>query len=220
MTNVSAPGKVPVRQFLRQKAVEALRGDGWRVVKKRADGKSSLWTITKGGESATATIRTSQDAWFAFPRNDADDGWSTLELADYVVVASLTEKEGAMANIHLMPADDVRARFDRAYEARKAAGYNIPRERGIWISLYDEEQADPVRLVGAGAGLAHKAIAKNITVLSEPDADDVDEEAPVEQVSVPSRSGDDSSLTIPEAKRRLALTFGVSPDQIKITVEG
>jgi hypothetical protein len=33
-------------------------------------------------------------------------------------------------------------------------------------------------------------------------------------------SGDDSPLTIAEAKRRLALTFGVLPDAIEITIRG
>jgi hypothetical protein len=171
-------------------------------------------------------LRTSQDTWIAFPRNANDTGWSTLEDADVVLAASLEEKGGSYANFHLMDADDVRARFDRARAARLRANHVMPAERGIWISLYNEEAGEPVSMVGAGAGLKFPAFAKNIPVLLDHQMDSVategdDEDEPPAPPPAPAPSAPDAGpLTIPEAKRRLALTFGVDPGAIKIIVEG
>ncbi|MEJ1938604.1 hypothetical protein WDZ92_51065, partial [Nostoc sp. NIES-2111] len=99
-----------------------------------------------------------------------------------------------------------------AYMARRKAGHQIPVGRGVWVSLYLLDGSDPVTHVGAGAGLANPAIAR-ISLdgyvpalksgVGHGEADE-DEEAP---------------LTIAEAKRRLALNFGVDPSSVKITIE-
>ncbi len=226
MTNVSTPRKVQIRNFLRRTAIKELEKEGYKVERIPRTGKGSLRKITKDGVSRTVTIRTSQDTWIAFPRNASDTGWSTLEDADAVLAASLDERGGSYANFHLMDADEIRARFDRAREARLKADHVMPAERGIWISLYNEEANEPVSMVGAGAGLKYPAFAKNIPVLLEPQVDPVtvdgeDEPEPPAIPPAPAASApDDGPLTIPEAKRRLALTFGVTPGAIKIIVEG
>lgn len=228
MTNVSAPGKVAVRNFLRARAIEELKKLGYRVERIPRAGKGSLRRLVKDGVTKTVTIRTSQDAWIAFPRNADDTGWSTLEDADLVVAASLTAKDSDRANFHLFDANDIRARFDRALAARKRANHVIPAERGIWISLYHEEATDPVSMVGAGAGLDRKSLlAEDVLVeLSDGDLREKDEEVAVPPpprpplaLAMPSPSPEEP-LTIPEAKRRLALAFGVDSSAIKITVEG
>lgn len=227
MTNVSAPGKVAVRNFLRTAAVKELEKLGYKVERIPRAGKGSLRRLTKDGVSKTVTIRTSQDAWLAFPRNDDDTGWLTLEDADLVVVASLTHKDSALANIHLMDADDVRARFDRARAARLKAHHVMPAKRGIWISLYEEEASQPVSLVGAGAGLdpRHRRLAENLPVMVDgfegPDGEAEDDPTEgLEPVGAGEPGDEHGPLTISEAKRRLALTFGVDPSAIKIIVEG
>jgi hypothetical protein len=228
MTNVSAPGKVAVRNFLRRTALQELEKLGYKVERIPRAGKGSLRRITKDGVSRTATIRTSQDAWFAFPRNSQDTGWSTLEDADVVVVASLTEKGGSHANVHVMDGNDIRERFDRARAARLKAHHVMPAERGIWLSLYNPEADEPVSMVGAGAGLAFKPIVENIpVVIDEPaptngadaDSDAEDGEDATSEAQSPT-DPEDAPLTIAEAKRRLALAFGVDPGAIKITIEG
>lgn len=228
MTNVSAPGKVAVRNFLRTRAIEELKKLGYNVERIPRAGKGSLRRLVKDGVTKTVTIRTSQDAWIAFPRNADDTGWSTLEDADLVVAASLKAKDSDRANFHLFDADDIRARFDRALAARQRANHVIPAERGIWISLYQEEATDPVSMVGAGAGLDRKSLlAEDVPVeLDNGGLGEEDEEA---RASPPTRftfgeatpsPSSEEPLTIPEAKRRLALTFGVDPSAIRITVEG
>src|SRR4051794_17542694 len=97
--------------------------------------------------------------WIAFPRNKKNDGWATLEEADLVVASSVNDRdEPRFAKVHLIPGDEMRDRFDRSYAARKAAGYSLPKGRGIWVSLYEQEASDPVNRVGAGAGLKHKPV--------------------------------------------------------------
>ena len=79
-------------------------------------------------------------------------------------------------------------------------------------SNYEEEGTSPVQRVGAGAGIANPAIA--VVPLGEPDT-------PVAPTKQPNWASDvdEQSLTIAQAKTKLARTFGVDPSSIKITVE-
>ncbi len=221
MTNIfGTPTKGPMKTQLFKIAEGALEKDGWQIERMVGTGKSSLRRITKNGESKVVSIRTSQDTWIAFPRAEGDDSWGTLDDVDAVVPVSVDDKEDPkFAKVHLIDGDEMRSRFNRAYEARKEAGYSIPTGRGVWISLYQEETSDPVTLVGAGAGLKFPPIA-TVALLSDTGTS-ID-------VSTPNGDGDISQITkeaveaplsIAEAKRRLAETFGVDPASIKITVE-
>jgi hypothetical protein len=111
----------------------------------------------------------------------------------------------------------MRTRFDRAYAARKKAGYTLPVGRGIWLSLYEKEAETPVTLVGGGAGLDHPAIAK--VTLSGLEIDPGVEELDLPPAASVAGAGE-APLTIAEAKRRLALSLGVSEADIKITING
>jgi hypothetical protein len=217
MTNVSGtPAKLATRAHLFQIAVEALEKRGWTVDRIPRSGKSSVRRIVNKNVTKTVSIRTSQDTWIAFPRRAADDAWATLADVDYVIAATVDDRDNPrFAQVHMIEGDEIRARFDRAYAARKKAGYSMPVGRGIWLSLYDKEAHLPVTLVGAGAGLDHPAIVRvPLTVekssnaleqtLSELDPQDVELEDP--------------PLTIPEAKRRLALSLGVKVENITITI--
>lgn len=213
MTNVSgSPEKKSLRKKLFRNAVQALEEAGWRVETVRRSGKSSVRQITKGTIVKTVSIRTSQDTWIAFPRNENNNGWATLDDVDYVVASTVdSHKHPRFANVHMIVGDEMRARFDRAYAARKKAGYVLPHGRGIWISLYDDESKSPVTLVGAGAGVAYPAIKKVPLTGNEANA-----------TFVPDSSSPDveprETLSIPEAKRRLALSLGVSESSITITI--
>jgi hypothetical protein len=112
----------------------------------------------------------------------------------------------------MIDGDEMRDRFNRAYAARMKAGHTIPIGRGVWVSLYLPEAQDPVSHVGAGAGLKFPPIATvplKLDVLADQEVES-DSEAPREQ---------EAPLTIAEAKRRLAVSLGVDPSSIKITVE-
>jgi hypothetical protein len=93
-----------------------------------------------GGESKTVTIRTSQDTWIAFPCNKANNGWGTLEDADYVIAASVDDfLNPHCAQVHMIEGADMRDRVDRAYTARKATGHSLPLGRGMSVSPYHQE---------------------------------------------------------------------------------
>jgi hypothetical protein len=164
----------------------------------------------KGKESKVVSIRTTQDTWIAFPRTEGDKGWRTLNEVDLVVAVSVDDPHNPKsAKVHMLDGDEMRDRFNRAYKARKQAGHTIPIGRGVWVSLYIPEGSNPVSHVGAGAGLKTPPIA---TI-------PLTDEAPPIVEAVSAAEDDFEPLTIPEAKRRLAITFGVKPENIKITVD-
>jgi hypothetical protein len=215
MTNIyGTPEKVTMKAALFGAAISALEDSGWKVERVVGSGKSSVRRITKGTVSKVVSIRTTQDRSIAFPRIEGDKSWRTLDEVDAVVAASVDDKDNPhFANIHLLPGDEMRDRFNRTYEARLKAGHTIPVGRGVWLSLYANESLSPVHLVGAGAGLKHPAFAKvplDLTTLISAN-NEVDEE---------DAKSDEAPLTIAEAKRRLAITFNVDPSNIKIIVEG
>ena len=202
-----------IRGRLFSVAVEALEGKGWKVTRVSGFGKSSVRRITKNGKNQLVSIRTTQDTYIAFPRTKDGTQWLTLSDVDVIVATSVDNPANPkFAQVHMIDADDMRDRFDRAYGARLAAGRTIKDGQGVWLSLYEDEGTSPVDLVGAGAGIAHPPIA--VVPLGEADTP----VAPTKQPKSVS-DADEQSLTIAQAKMKLARTFGVDPSSIKITVE-
>jgi hypothetical protein len=107
----------------------------------------------------------------------------------------------------------MRDRFDRAYKARLKAGHSIPVGRGVWVSLYHDEDSTPSH-VGGGAGNVHKAI-KRVPLKAEVLASAV----VVNESSEASYEDKEAPLTLQDAKRRLATTLGVDPSNIKIIID-
>lgn len=219
MTDVSkTPEKKRIRKRLVAAALETLERQGWKVTRVTGVGTGRVRRISRNGTSRLAAIRTSQDTWIAFPRSLDDTKWITLSDVDVVVAASVDDPiNPKFAQVHMIEADEMRDRFDRAYAARRAAGHTIPLGRGVWLALYQEEGTSPVQRVGAGAGIVHPPLAR-IPLDGEQATE------PGAPVAAPTRSedrnGDDrEALTIAEAKRRLARSLGVDASSIKITVE-
>lgn len=223
MTNVSTPKKRATRRGLFAFAVETLEKQGWKVT--RTSGGASVRQITRGSESYKVSIRTSQDAWIAFPRKHSDAGWVTLDDVDYVIAVSVNDRNNpTLVRVHMIPGEDARARFNRAYAARKRANHVVPIGRGIWLSLYDEESPEPVNRVGAGMGLVYQAIATlDLARASLPSGDEADDDFGDghgrEDTQISTQEQTQPPLTIAEAKQRLAATLGVPESAIKITVE-
>ena len=212
MTNVyGAPEKAGIRRRLFDIGVRTLKENGWKVERVQGVGKSSVRRITKGKVSKMVSIRTTQDTWIAFPRDKKDKQWVTLSDVDAVIAVSVDDPdEPRFAQVHFLDGDEMRDRFDRSYKARMAARHSIPLGRGVWVSLYHQEANEPPNRVGAGAGLVHPPIAR-VPLSGSDDADDKHPEVPL--------LGSDAPLSIAEAKRRLALTFGVDPEKVKILIE-
>jgi len=217
MTNVSStPEELSLRNRLFQVAEEALEQQGWKIEQIARSGKASVRRITRGKDHKTASIRTWQATWIAFARRSKDDAWATLGDVDLGVAAGVDDQANPQfAQVHLVPGEEMRHRLDRADAARKQAGYTLPVGRGVWLSLYEKEAASPVTLVGGGIGLDHPPIAK--VPLSGQEIDALAEEPDAQPNATPAAA---APMTIAEAKRGLARSFGVSEDAIEITIRG
>jgi len=233
MTNIYAtPEKVQYAKRLFEIGIEYLEGQGYEVSRVPRAGKKSLRRVKKGAEEFNVAIRTSQDQWFAFPRDGGTGKWMGMDDVDVqrvIVVALNTREEGKekIALVHEFPASEVRDRLNRNYEARYLANPSVDISHGNWISLYHKEASEPTSFVAAGIGLAFPPVDRiplfgTVSVdVEEEDLKGADGLVDTASVAAPTPVAPlDEGLTIPEAKRRLALTFGVDPSAIKITVEG
>lgn len=211
MTNVSGtPEKVSLRRKLFELGERALEKDGWRVERIQGIGKSSVRRIVKDGERHTVSIRTTQDCWIAFPRKEDDDGWVTLDDVDFVVAVTVDDKDDPKEGmVFMVEGDEMRERFDRTYRARLDAGHSIPVGRGVWVSMFVEEDPNAPSTVGGGIALGRKPL------LSEK----LNAPAETTATEVPMKQPQDAPLTIAEAKRRLAKSLGVDPEKVKIIIE-
>lgn len=208
----TSPQKVGLKNRLLQVGLEVLAKQVGGV-EKAGIGKSSVRRVKRNGRDKLVSIRTTQDHYLAWARTDDDKEWSTLCDVDEVMVVTVDNpEEPEMARVYLFEQAEVKSRFDRAYKARKAAGYKVAGGRGLWLSMYDKEAREPVTLVGAG--IAHDVEPSAVVPLQEGTrhpSPSVQPEGDLESLR---------PLSIAEAKQRLALTFGVEPSAIKITVEG
>lgn len=210
MTNVSGtPEKVSLRRNLFDLGETALERAGWRVERIQGIGKSSVRRIVKGTERHTVSIRTTQDCWIAFPRKADDSGWVTLDEVDYVIAVTVDDKDDPKeAMVFMVAGSEMRDRFDRTYRARLDAGHSIPVGRGVWVSMFVQEDPSAPSTVGGGIAIGRKpmmVVKLNAAVDDLPPAP-----LPVE----------DAPLTIADAKRRLAKSLGVDPEKVKIIIEG
>lgn len=211
MANVfGSPNKVRTKGRLFEIGFEALQEQGWAIEKVPGMGKSSVRRITKNGTSKIVSIRTTQDTWIAFPRDKSDTAWVTLSDVDAVVAVSVDDRENPkFAKVHMIDGKEMRDRFDQAYKARLEAGHSIPAGQSVWVPLYIEDSTPGH--VGGGAGLKNKEIALVPLKAKAP--------APVIHSSEANHEEKEPPLTLQDAKRRLAITLGVDPSNIKIIID-
>lgn len=214
MTNVfKRPEKASIRRKLFELGEIALKRNGWQVERLQGIGKSSIRKISKGDERHVVAIRTTQGQWIAFPRKDNDAGWLTLDDVDFVVAVTVDDKDDPKEGVvYMVPGDEMRERFDRAYTARLKAGHTIPIGRGVWVSMFLAEDPDAASSIGGGIALGKKP-------LLSARLDAVHNEEAPEVVAPVSASRAEAPLTIADAKRRLAHSLGVAPEKIKIVIE-
>lgn len=199
--------------------------DGYALDRVPGRGLSNVWMVTKDGTSQKASIRTTRDRWIAFPPLENGKKWKTLDQVDLVIVATVDDREDPRnVEVYIFPAAEVRKRFDASYAARVAAGQTMRNNFGMWVALDPKKRNSPAD-IGSGIVDHYKPVAvipiANLLedALAGGTSDEEVAEAafadgvPVEEID------NDPPLTIPEAKRRLALTLGLKPENIKITVE-
>lgn len=154
------------------------------------------------GKTVRAVIKTSTGGRVSFGRRN--DEWSGLEDSDFVVIVAPT---GFHADDHVVSMFDqqtMRKLFDENYNAQEKAGMgNLPN----WIAPFHEEGRGPR---GVGDGFGDKALWSE-PLAETPTSPSAPKSGPVGMVA---------GLTIIEAKRALAKTFGVDPDAVEITIRG
>lgn len=215
MTNIfKTPEKHGRKKRLFQIGLETLQRQGWAVKKEIGVGKSSVRRITRNGESKLVSIKTTQDQWISFAPESDGGGWNTLDDVDVTLAVSVDASTPPReAWVHWLPADEMRERFDRARAARKQAKRVMPKGRGIWIPLYEREDArENVSYVGGGAGLDHPPIAR------VPLNGGGSKPSSTMRENLTHDDGE-KPLTIAAAKRGLSVALGVPEESIKITVE-
>ena len=217
MTNIfMKKEKISMKRFLFGLAEKALTNEGWLLEK--SDGKKRIYKISREGEAHSICIRTSQDAWFAFvPKGTQADldriekpEWGTLEDVDFVVLASVDNKENPRyGKVHLMDARTVTQTFDQAFESRRLRNVKVHEKRGFWISVYKEEQ-----------GLGHRypvLLEERIpaSVYEEPEeikrSDFIKNEAQIDYGN--------PKTAIEEAKRIVAEALGIETSAIRINID-
>jgi hypothetical protein len=213
------PAKLSYKRRLFEIAVETLKREGWKVERVVGNAKGSVRRITKDNDSLLISIRTSQDQYVAFPRNEKDTGWGTLEDVDVVIPVAVDDPDHpTTALVHWVEAAEMRDRFDRSYKARREAGYQMTAGRGHWLALYLPDDHKTPTLVGAGVGLDHPPVARVPLDPGGTPATATNEPTP-KAAGPGNGSSRGESLTIPEAKRLLAKSLGVPESSIKISIE-
>lgn len=222
MENLKETEKARQRKRLFKIGLQWLEQNGWSVARAHGIGKSSVRDITRGNDGVRVSIKTTQDQYIAFAPGHDGKGWQTLDDVDAVVVVSVDDKDPPQeALVHWFGADDLRERFDRALVAREEAGYKERHDRGVWLPLYIADDGQVVRFVGGGIGLENPPIARvplnggatmrNGYSMMTPPAPP----RPSPTHGAPAPRG----LTIADAKRGLAITFGVPESAVRITIE-
>jgi len=214
MGNINlTPEKRELRKQMFRIGIEATEKHLGKTERIPRIGKSSVRLAVKGNKRSKVAIRTTQDLWIGFQRNGK--GWNTLADMDWIVVVSVDDRDNPkLARAYLIPGDEMRDRFNRAYSARLAAGHTISTGKPMFIYFYGEDKSEPVNMVGAGAGHAHPAIAE--VPLQRGNTQEMVRKEPEQTASETVLSFD---KIIADAKRGLSLSLGVDISRIKIIVE-
>jgi hypothetical protein len=178
-------------------ALKALEQDGYVIEKIPGKGKSSLRKISKDGTSQRVTIRTSGDGhgYIAFQRSET--AWLTLPEVDSVVAVSVRNKERPeFAHVDRIEGKEIQDRLDQQYADRLAEGYIIRPGHPVYLSLADLPKTWTYEVP--------LTLESSVAQGRQSETNIVGEEPP---------------LTISEAKRRLAISLGVDPSNIKISIE-
>ncbi len=207
-------------------AIVAAEDKGFTLRRMPGRGRSTVYEVERNGNKRLAAIRTTRDRLIAFP--PMADGWKTLDDVKLVFVAAVDVPE-APANIEvlMLPADEVRARFDAALAARVEAGHHIVENFGMWISLDADDRGLPASV---GAGIADKFQPIAVFPIDDELLASVDglaaekyDGAVADPVPIAASAGQSPSGTISEilekARTDIATLAGVSDEKVKLDLK-
>lgn len=201
--------------ILVEAAKNALSASGYEIERIPGRGRSNVWKVAKGGVEQLASIRTTRDRWFAFP--PLDDKWKTLDDVEIVIVSAVDDPEDPRsAQVYLFSAEEVRERFNAAYEARIEAGQKVRHNFGMWVCL-DEDTRGIAASVGSGIANQHDPIAE--FTLDQIEASETSQR----EVQADAENEKTGPVTISEvlasAKTQIAQMAGVGIGQVKLDLK-
>lgn len=153
--------------------------------------------FAENGKQMLCVVKVSTGGRISFARDD--DTWKGGLLdADRILVVAPTELDGQDFVVRMFEQKVVLKAFEENHKAQRAAGHgHLPN----WIAPFREENRGDR---GVGDGFGDKALWSE----------------PLEATEITPRDISTAPLTIREAKEGLARTFNVSPDAIRIIIEG
>jgi len=195
---------------------------GYTLTRLPGRGLANVWQVQKNGKSQIAAIRTTRDRAIAFPPLDGGKNWKTLDDVDLVIVAATDSKKNPKTvDVYILPAAEVRKRFDASYKARIEAGHKVSDNYGMWLFLDNDPRPTPAR-IGSGiieeyeriASYPMDALMAEAKTLVWSNGDEAD--APVEAEEV-------ETITIAEvldvARQHIARIAGVKPEAVKLDLK-
>jgi hypothetical protein len=196
-------------------ALDYFGNEGFSSERVKGIGKWSIRRLTHRitGESEVVCIRTSQTTWLGFHWSTKNSNWEELAGVDAVFAVSVDNEDAPQwINVHHIPAKEIASRLNRLKVAKEERGLSLD-GKVLWISLYDTDAADPVKFVGAGAGLSFAPIHRI------PFSRQLDVTLPKADALIALQPNVEVPLTIPDAKKKLAASLGVPEDRIRIFIE-
>jgi hypothetical protein len=169
-------------------AIKGAEKAGYSLKRQPGRGLSNTYEVTKDGKTKVASVRTTQDRAIAFPPLKKGTVWKTLSDVDLVLVSAVDDKDNPQSvYVHMIPADEVRKRFDASYAARIKAGHIVRDDYGMWITLDKGDDAVPSQ-VGHSLALDYPAIAHftidELEAEMEKGGGEEDADAPVEPLDL------------------------------------
>src|SRR4051794_17382642 len=97
-------------------AIKGAEQAGYMLKRQPGRGLSNTYELTKDGKTNVASVRTTQDRAIAFPPLKKGTQWKTLSDVQLVLISAVDDKDDPQnVYVHLIPADEVRKRFDASY---------------------------------------------------------------------------------------------------------
>lgn len=161
MTNrLKQMGETASWRLMVRAAIKGVKKAGYATKRQPGRGLSNTWMLTKDGVSKVASVRTTRDRYIAFPPLDGGKRWKTLDTVDLVLVSAVDDPTNPQnVDVYLLPAEDVRKRFDASYAARTENGHTVRNNFGMWIML-DQGDDAVVGQVGHSLAVDYPAIAR------------------------------------------------------------
>ncbi len=188
---------------------ESVKKAGYELERQPGRGRSNVYMVKKGGKEQLASIRTTKDRWIAFP--PLKDKWKTLDDVELVIISAVDDVEDPKnAEVYILPADEVRDRFNASYRARISSGQKVRENFGMWVCL-DRDDRGIAASVGSGIIESHTPVAV-IPLVDLGGGDDGGGDPDVVEESSPKTI----ASILASAKQHIARIADVSTDQIQL----